>query len=477
MASTSVPTPTPTPTAPTSTPSPHPTPAAPRWLAALPASAAAAATATVIPPARPPIATALRELAEFIATEVIPAEAEFETELAAATAVGRRWETTPTVVAKLAASARRRGLWNLFLPPDYAGGPGWTTVEYARAAEMMGWSPLAAVACNCAAPDTGNAEVLIAHGSAEQRSTWLTPLLDGSIRSAFLMTEPDVASSDARNIATSIVRDGDSYVLNGRKWWATGAGSPDCRLLFVMGKTDSGADAMHQHSIVLVPRHTPGVRIVRPLTVFGYDDAPEGHAEVELVDVRVPVANLVGREGDGFVIGQGRLGRGRIHHCMRAVGLGERCLAILLARAIDGSRMPFGRRIAEHATTQATIADCRARLDAARLLVLQAAARLDAVGVRGARKEIAGIKVAVPAAVLAVIDAAIQVHGAAGVSDDTVLARAWAGMRTLRIADGPDVVHQRTAALLELRDFARACAAWDAAHPSASEAPPLRARL
>lgn len=396
----------------------------------------------------------LATLLQFVHEKCIPAESVFAEQLAAQT---DRFGAIPPILHELKVQARALGLWNLFLPHEVharggtSAGTILSTVEYGHAAEIMGWSPLAAIACNCSAPDTGNMEILLSDGSLEQQERWLTPLLQGSIRSAFLMTEPDVASSDARNICTSIVREGDEYVLNGRKWWATGAMNPECALLCVMGKTDTTASAFRQQSIVLVPRDTRGVTIVRPLTTFGYDDAPEGHAEVLLENVRVPVTNRLGAEGGGFLIAQKRLGRGRIHHCMRAIGLGERCLSELVSRATDTRRQPFGKTIAEHASTQVDLSQARIGLDSARLLVLYAAHLIDSAGQQGARKHIAMVKVLVPRVVLQVIDTAIQVHGGAGVSGDTFLARAWAGMRTLRIADGPDIVHLRTIALLELK--------------------------
>ena len=334
--------------------------------------------------------------------------------------------------------ARRRSLWNLFLPAS-AGGPGLSNAEYAPFCEAMGWSPLAAEACNCSAPDSGNMETLLHFGSADQKRLWLQPLMQGTMRSAFLMTEPRVASSDARNIATRIERDANGdYIITGRKWWATGALHPNCSLFIVMGldATLAGAPEHSRHTILLVPASSPGIDIVRPLTTFGYDDAPHGHAEIALNAVRVPPSALLGEPGAGFRIGQARLGPGRIHHCMRAIGLAERCLEALLERATDPSRVPFGRRIGEHATVQVDIAESRSDIDAARALVLVTAALIDAHGVPAARKHIALIKVAIPRAALRVIDRAIQVHGAAGVSQDTFLARAWAGMRTLRIADG-----------------------------------------
>jgi len=357
--------------------------------------------------------------------------------------------SVPPVVEQLKVEARSRGLWNLFLP-DLSG---LSNVDYAPLAELTGWSAhLAPEALNCAAPDTGNMEVLHLFGTPEQKAQWLDPLLDGTIRSAFAMTEPDVASSDATNISTSIVRDGDEYVLNGRKWWISGAADPRCTLLVVMGKTDPTAAAHRQQSMVLVPLRTPGVELVRSLPVFGYQPQ-HGHVELRLTDVRVPVANLVAREGDGFLIAQARLGPGRIHHCMRAIGAGERALALMVRRAQD--RVAFGGPLADQGSVQEAIAESRLELDQARLAVLHAAWLIDRYGAQGARSEIAAIKVIAPRAALSVLDRAIQLHGGAGVSDDTPLAEMWAGIRTLRIADGPDAVHLRSVARQELRKHRR----------------------
>ena len=356
----------------------------------------------------------------------------------------------PQIVEDLKAEARRRGLWNLFHPdPDV--GPGLSNAEYAPLAEIMGRSAaLAPEAMNCNAPDTGNIEVLEQFGSAEHRERWLEPLLEGEIRSAFAMTEPGAASSDATNIETRIERDGDSYVINGRKWWTTNALHPHTRVLIVMGKTDPEASPHKQQSMLIVPIDTPGVNVLRGLTVFGYEDR-EGHAEIDFTDVRVPTTALLGGEGDGFAIGQARLGPGRIHHCMRAIGAAERALELLCRRA--GERTTFGSPLSERANIGDWIAESRIEIEMARLLTMKAAWLIDTYGARGARIEIAAIKVAAPAAALRVIDRAIQVHGGAGVSQDFPLAAMWAQQRCIRLADGPDEVHKRTIARQELRSY------------------------
>ncbi len=359
----------------------------------------------------------------------------------------------PPVIEELKERARELGLWNLFLPEptEDVDVPGLSNAEYAPLAEIMGRSHIAPEACNCAAPDTGNMEVLNQFGTPEQKERWLAPLLEGEIRSAFAMTEPAVASSDATNIELRIDRDGDEYVLNGRKWWISGAMRERCKILIVMGKTDPDAPTFRQQSMILVPRETPGVTIVRNLPVFGYVDQ-EGHAEITFEDVRVPASNMLSEEGHGFLIAQGRLGPGRIHHCMRTIGAAERALELMCARA--ASRVTFGQPVAERANVQDWIAESRIEIDMARLLTLKAAWLMDTVGNKQARTEIAAIKVAAPNVALKVIDRAIQVHGGGGVSDDFPLASMYAHLRTLRLADGPDEVHKRSIARTELRKVA-----------------------
>jgi acyl-CoA dehydrogenase len=385
------------------------------------------------------------ELTDFMERHVYPAEAVFGEQVAAADDPWAR----PPVLAELKTEARRRGLWNLFLPGEH--GAGLTNLQYAPLAEITGRSPaLAPEATNCAAPDTGNMEVLHMFGTPEQQERWLKPLLAGEIRSAFCMTEPDVASSDATNITTRIDRDGDEYVINGRKWWSSGALNPNCRILIVMGKTDPGAKRHRQQSMVLVPRDTPGVDVKRGVHVFGYTDGPHGgHAEVVFTDVRVPVANLIAGEGEGFAISQARLGPGRIHHCMRALGMAERALELMCRRVTD--RVAFGKPLAEQGVVQEWIAESRIRIEQARLLVLKTAWLMDTVGNRGAHTEIQAIKVAVPAAVEWIVDKAIQAHGGGGVSQDFPLASLFVQARTMRIFDGPDEVHRRSLARRELR--------------------------
>ena len=386
-------------------------------------------------------------LNDFMESHIYPAEPVFAEQVAA-----NRW-ATPPIIDELKAEARSRGLWNLFMPHE-GYGAGLTNLEYAPLCEIMGRSlAIAPVATNCAAPDTGNMEILAVFGTEEQKARWLDPLLEGEIRSCFGMTEPDVASSDARNIETSIVRDGDEYVINGRKWWTSGAMHPDCKIMILMGKTDPDGPTYRQQSQVLVPMDTPGVSVVRPLTVFGYDDAPHGHAEVLLEDVRVPVSNVLGNEGDGFAIAQERLGPGRIHHCMRLLGMAERSFEMMVRRVQE--REAFGGPIADQGVVQAWIADSRIEIEQARLLVLKTAWLMDTAGNKGARIEIAAIKVVAPNVALNVIDRAIQAFGGAGVDGDVPLAELWAQARTLRLADGPDEVHRRSVARRELRRLSR----------------------
>jgi acyl-CoA dehydrogenase len=385
---------------------------------------------------------ALQEKLEaFMREHIYPNEARWHDEIER-----DRWKPT-RVIEELKPKARAAGLWNLFLPND-ENGAGLTNLEYAPLCEIMGRSHMAPEVFNCSAPDTGNMEVLARYGTAEQKERWLKPLLAGEIRSCFAMTEPDVASSDATNISSSIRRDGDSYVINGRKWWTSGAGDPRCKIAIFMGKTDPTAATHKQQSMILVPMDTAGVKIVRLLTVYGYDHAPHGHAEILFENVRVPASNMLLGEGRGFEIAQGRLGPGRIHHCMRCIGAAERALELMCKRV--QARTAFGKLIAEQGTIRADIAKSRIEIDQARLLTLEAAHRMDTVGNKAARGEIAMIKVVAPNVALAVIDRAVQAHGGAGVSQDTFLASAWAMIRTLRIADGPDEVHIESIAKLEL---------------------------
>ena len=385
-------------------------------------------------------------LLAFMDEHVYPAEPVYEEQIRAAGDPHHH----PAVMEELKEEARRRGLWNLFHPHE-EWGPGLTNVEYAPLAEIMGRSLIASEACNCSAPDTGNMEVLTLFGTPEQQDRWLRPLLDGEIRSAFAMTEPAVASSDATNIELRIERVGDEYVLNGRKWWTSNALHPNCRILIVMGKTNPDGPRHQQQSMVLVPIDTPGVTVMRGLNVFGYQDQ-EGHAEVDFADVRVPVSNLIAGEGDGFMISQARLGPGRIHHCMRTIGAAERALELMCRRASE--RVTFGQPVAERANVQDWIAESRIDIEMVRLLTMKTAWLMDTVGNRHARVEIAAIKVAAPEVALKVLDRAIQVHGGGGVSDDFPLASFWAHIRTLRLADGPDEVHKRTIATRELRRWA-----------------------
>jgi len=387
------------------------------------------------------------KLQAFMDREVFPAEATYHRQRQEFMAAGTPHKLPP-VVEELKKKARAAGLWNLFLPHhDH----GLTVTDYATLAEITGWSPdIAPEALNCAAPDTGNMELLEMFGSDAQKKTWLEPLLNGDIRSGFAMTEPDVASSDARNIRTSITRDGDHYIINGTKWWTTGAMDERCKILIVMGKTNPNADDHQQQSMILVPIDTPGVTVERNLTVFGYIDQ-HGHAEITFTNVKVPASNLIGEEGAGFAIAQARLGPGRIHHCMRAIGMAERALSLMIKRSMV--RTPFGKELARQGVIQDWIATARIDIEQARLLVLKAAWIIDNQGAKAARKEIAAIKVAIPRKAERIIDQAIQVHGGAGVSQDTPLAAMYAGIRTLRIVDGPDEVHLRDIARLELNSY------------------------
>jgi acyl-CoA dehydrogenase len=384
-----------------------------------------------------------QRLRTFMDEHVYPNEATFRLQIE----TGDRWQPT-AIVEELKAKARAAGLWNLFLPESESGA-GLTNVEYAPLCEVMGRSAMAPEVFNCSAPDTGNMEVLVRYGTPEQKAKWLEPLLAGKIRSCFAMTEPAVASSDATNISARIDRDGDHYVLNGRKWWISGAGDPRCRIAIFMGKTDPSAERHKQQSMILVPMDAPGITIRRMLPVFGYDDAPHGHAEIDFEGVRVPASNMLLGEGRGFEIAQGRLGPGRIHHCMRSIGVAERALEAMCRRV--RARVAFGKPIAEQGTIRADIAESRMEIEQARLLTMKAAHMMDTVGNKAARGELAMVKVIVPRMTQRVLDRAIQAHGGAGVSDDFPLAAAWAHTRTLRLADGPDEVHREAIARLELK--------------------------
>jgi acyl-CoA dehydrogenase len=382
-----------------------------------------------------------KRLQAFMDDHIYPNEDRFDEEVER-----ERWKPAQ-IVEELKSKARDAGLWNLFLPENEHGA-GLTNLEYAPLCEVMGRSHMAPEVFNCSAPDTGNMEVLARYGTAEQKRKWLEPLLAGEIRSCFAMTEPDVASSDATNIRAAIVQDGDEYVINGRKWWTSGAGDPRCRIAIFMGKTDPSAPTHKQQSMILVPLDTPGVKIVRMLKVFGYDHAPHGHGEIQFENVRVPKTNMLLGEGRGFEIAQGRLGPGRIHHCMRCIGLAERALEVMCKRT--RARVAFGKMLAEQGTIRADIAASRMEIEQARLLTLKAAHMMDTVGNKAARLEIAMIKVVAPNMTLRVLDRAMQAHGGAGVSQDTFLASAWAAVRTLRLADGPDEVHIESIAKWEL---------------------------
>ena len=385
-----------------------------------------------------------QRLRRFMDEHIYPNEQRFEEEIAR-----DRWKPT-RIMEELKAKARAEGLWNLFLP-EHEWGAGLSNLEYAPLCEIMGRSVMAPEAFNCSAPDTGNMEVLARYGTREQQERWLKPLLDGQIRSCFAMTEPAVASSDATNIESSIVRQENEYVINGRKWWASGAPDPRCKVAIFMGKTDPSAPVHKQQSMILVPMDAPGVQVERALTVFGYDHGPHGHGEVTFSNVRVPVSNILLGEGRGFEIAQGRLGPGRIHHCMRCIGVAERALETMCKRVLK--RVAFGKPLAEQGTIRADIAKSRMEIEQARLLTLKAAYMMDKVGNKAARAEIAMIKVVAPRVALRVLDRAIQAHGGAGVSQDTFLAHAWANVRTLRLADGPDEVHTEAVAKMELRKW------------------------
>jgi alkylation response protein AidB-like acyl-CoA dehydrogenase len=394
---------------------------------------------------------------EFVETRIRPRNKDYKAQLE----VGDRWQPIE-VIEELKPEAKAAGLWNLFMPPGHAlkhvdetfefEGTQLTNLEYALCAEEMGRVPWASEVFNCSAPDTGNMEVFHRYGTREQKEQWLRPLMNGEIRSAFLMTEPAVASSDATNIECDIRREGHEYVLNGRKWWSSGAGDPRCKVAIVMGKTDKGADRHRQQSMVLMPLDAPGVTVERALTVYGYDDAPHGHMEIELRDVRIPASNMLLGEGRGFEIAQGRLGPGRIHHCMRTIGAAEEALKAMVKRL--GTRVAFGKKLMEHSIWHERVARARIDIDMSRLLCLKAADMMDKAGNKAAAAEIAMIKVQAPNMALRIIDDAVQAHGGAGVSQDFELAKSWAGIRTLRLADGPDEVHNRAIARIEFSKHA-----------------------
>ncbi|KAI1354987.1 acyl-CoA dehydrogenase [Xylaria sp. FL0043] len=379
-------------------------------------------------------------VAKFVEEECIPADPVLEAQIGEGAS---RWEQHPAIIEELKAKAKKLGLWNMFLPKGhYKESPGYTNLEYGLMAEWLGKSRTASEATNCAAPDTGNMEVLAKYGNEAQKAKWLKPLLDGQIRSAFLMTEPDVASSDATNIQLNMRKEGDEYVLNGSKWWSSGAGDPRCKVYIVMGKSDpNNKDPYKQQSVIIVPAGTKGIKIHRMLNVYGYDDAPHGHGHISFDNVRVPASNLVLGEGRGFEIIQGRLGPGRIHHAMRSIGAAERALEWMLMRINDPKKTPFGKQLREHGVILEWVAKSRIEIDSARLIVLNAAVRMDDLGPKASLKEIAQAKVLIPQMALTVIDRAVQTFGGAGVSQDTPLANMWAQIRTLRLADGPDEVH------------------------------------
>jgi acyl-CoA dehydrogenase len=391
-----------------------------------------------------------RRLLAFFEQHIYPNERRYLEEIRSNREAGNAWVPT-RVIEELKPLAREAGLWNLFLPRSTRAPQGLSNLEYAPLCEIMGRVPWSAEVFNCSAPDTGNMETLERYASEALKDRWLEPLLRGDIRSAFLMTEPAVASSDATNIACSIERDGDQYVINGTKWWSSGAGDPRCKVYIVMGKSSPEAQRHAQQSMIVVPADTPGISVKRPLSVYGYDDAPHGHMEIELRNVRVPVSNLLLGEGRGFEIAQGRLGPGRIHHCMRSIGAAERAIELMCMRSLE--RTAFGKPIGEQGVTQERIAQARCEIEMTRLLTLKAAYMMDTVGNKAARAEIAMIKVVAPNMALQVLDWAIQVHGAAGVSDDFPLAYAWANQRTLRLADGPDEVHRNAIARIELNRY------------------------